>query len=165
MPGVCLALFATASLAGAASPSQPDRQFLVAAAHDDMIEANQAQMAETQATRSDVKDLARTVDQDHRDSYWRLGELASKTGVTIPRGIDSGKDTTISELRHLKGTHFDSQFARDQVAADQREIAMFKREADYGRDPDVKAYAAKMIPVLEKDLHLAQECLKPGSHS
>jgi len=165
LAGICLGLLATAGLAAAASLNPADRQFLQTAARDDMTEANQAEIAESQATRSDVKDLARMVDQDHKDSYWHVSELASKTGVTIPKGINSSRDTAIVGLRHLKGNQFDSQFARDQIAADQREIALFKREADHGQDSDVKAYAAKMLPVLEKHLHLAEECTKPGRHS
>ena len=165
LPGICVGLLATAGMAASASVAPADRQFLETAAHYDMSEANQAELAENQATRSDVKDLAKMMEQDHKDSYWHLSELASKTGVAIPKGIDSAKDPTISSLHHLKGNRFDSQFARDQIAVDQREIALFKREADHGQDPDVKAYAAKMVPVLEKHLHLAQECTKPGPHS
>jgi putative membrane protein len=44
------------------------------------------------------------------------------------------------------------------VTDHQRALAAFKREASAGRDPDVKAYASRMIPTLEKHLKLAQDC-------
>jgi putative membrane protein len=85
--------------------------------------------------------------------------------VTIPKGINAGKDPTIGQLAHLKGSRFDSQFARAEVAAHQRAIEAFKQEAAHGQDADVKDYASKMIPVLEKHLHLAEECAKPVKRS
>jgi hypothetical protein len=40
-------------------------------------------------------------------------------------------------------------------------IADFKREAQHGQNPDVKAYASKMIPVLEGHLRRAKALAKP----
>jgi putative membrane protein len=65
----------------------------------------------------------------------------------------------------LKGESFDHEFVRDEVAAHRQAIAAFKREAQHGQDADVKAYASKTIPVLEKHLKLAENCLKPARHT
>jgi putative membrane protein len=161
----CLALLAAAGIAYAASLSKVDKQFMVMAAKTDMIEANEGQLAENQAARKDVKDFAKTLVQDHTESYQHLTKLAAKTGVSIPKGIDGTKDRTIQQLTHLKGDRFERQFTRDEIAAHRRAIATFKNEAAHGQDTEVKAYAAKMIPVLEKHLHLAEECVKPLKHS
>ncbi len=161
----CLALLAGAGLARAASISNADRQFMIVAARTDMTEAHEGQMAEQQAAREDVKTFAKTQVQDHNNSYEQLGKLATKTAVSIPKGIDVAKDRTIEQLAHLKGAQFDRQFARDEIAADQRAISLFKQEAKHGQDADVKAYAEKTIPVLEKHLHLAEECAKPPRRS
>ena len=161
----CLAMIGAAGMALAASPSKTDKQFLITAAKTDMIEAHEGQMAENQATRADEKDFAKTLVKDHTESYQHLTALAAKTGVSIPKGIDSGKDRTIQQLEHLKGSAFDRQFARDEVAADRHAVAVFKREAAHGQDPAVKAYASQTIPVLEKQLQLAEQCAKPASHT
>jgi putative membrane protein len=68
-------------------------------------------------------------------------------------------------LAHLKGANFDRQFSRDEIAAHRQAIIVFKREAEHGQDAAVKAYAAKMVPVLEKHLHLAEDCAKPTRRS
>lgn len=164
--GACyLTLLAAAGIAYAASSSNADRQFMTTAAKTDMTEAHEGQMAENQARRPDVKDFAKTLDQDHTESYEHLTELSAKTGVSIPKGINTGKDRTIQRLVHLKGDRFDRQFARDEIAAHRQAIAAFRHEAAHGQDADVKAYATKMIPVLEKHLHLAEECAKPARHN
>jgi len=64
----------------------------------------------------------------------------------------------------LKGKRFDRQFAEDEIAAQRQEIAVFKREAAHGEDADMKAYAAKVLPTLEKDLQQAEASVKSGGH-
>jgi putative membrane protein len=149
----------------AESLSKTDDQFLTMAAKTDMTEAHEGEMAESQADRSDVKELAKTIVRDHTDSYHQLTELANKTGASIPKGIDIRKDHTIVQLVHLKGASFDRQFAKDEIAAHRQAIAAFKREAEHGQNADLKAYATKMIPILEKHLHLAEDCAKPTKRS
>jgi putative membrane protein len=161
----CLALLSAAGMAYAGSLSKVDKQFMIMAAKADMIEAHEGQMAGNQAGSLNVKDLGKTLVQDHTESYQLLTELAAKTGVSIPKGIDAAKDRTIEQLIHLNGARFDHVFTRDEVAAHRQAIATFKNESARGQDPDVKAYATKMIPVLEKHLHLAEECVKPARFS
>ena len=151
-------------LAGAAyaasSPDQSDRQFVITVAKTDMVQAHEGQIAEDQASRARVKDFAKTVVQDNTDSYGQLSMLAGKLGLPIPRGIDAAKQPAIERLTRLKGASFERQFATNEVEEYRRVIATFKHEAGHGTRSELKAYASKMIPTLEKDLHLAEECLK-----
>ena len=164
-PTFGLALLTVAGLAYAASLNSVDRQFMITAAKTDMTEAHEGEMAESQAKGADVKGFAEKIVKDDTEAYGHLIELAGKTGVSIPRGIDAAKDQTIQVLVHLKGGSFDRQFARDEIDANRRALAAFKMEAAHGHDPDVKAYAAKMIPILERDLHLAEDCAKAAARS
>jgi putative membrane protein len=156
----CVALVAAAGIANAAALSNADRQFLITVAKSDMTEAHEGQMAEDQASRTDVKDFGKTLVQDHTQSYEHLAELAAKTGVSIPKGIDTAKDPSIQRLAHLKGSRFESAFDSDEIGSHKRALALFKREAANGQDADVKAFASNMIPVLEKHLQLAEQCAK-----
>jgi putative membrane protein len=158
--GACCVVLLAAGVTYAASLSNTDKQFLTTAARTDMIEAHEGQMAQNQASRTDVKDVAKTVVDDHTQSYGALTDLAAKTGASIPKGINAKKDRTIEQLAHLKGASFDRQFTTDVIAAHKQEITRFKHEADHGQDADVKAYAAKMVPVLEKQLQMAEQCAK-----
>jgi len=164
MQRLLLALIAVGGIVYAGPLNSVDRNFMMTAARIDMTEAHKGQMAENQAVRTDVKDFARTSVQDHTESYEHLSELAAKDSVSIPKGINA-KGPAILQLVHLKGDRFDRQFAREEVAADQQALAIFKREAAHGHDTDVKDYAAKTIPALEKELRLAQECAKTGKRT
>lgn len=154
-----LALFAAAGPAYSAMDNA-DKQFLMNAARIDMTEANEGQLAENKATKSDVKDFAKTLVSDHTQDYEHLTMLANKAGVKIPTGINTGKNQEIAQLDHMKGAGFDRQFTRDEVTDHRRALAEFKRESEHAKDPEVKAYATQMIPVLEKHLQLAEACEK-----
>jgi putative membrane protein len=151
-------------LAGAAlaagSVSRADKEFMITAAKTDMIEAHEGQMAENQASRSDVKDFAKKLVDDHTQDYGKLTALAAKTGVTIPTGINSAREHDIAPLVHLNGAKFDKAFTRDEVAAHRRVVAEYKREAEHGQDADVKAFAAQQLPVVQKHLEMAESCEK-----
>lgn len=161
----CMALLAASGVAQAASLSAADRSFMTAAARIDMTEAHKGQMAETQAAAADVKDFATTLVQDESLAWQHLSELAAKTGASIPRGINASKDQAIARLSNLKGGRFDRQFTRDEIAAEQQAIAVFRREAAHGHDADVKAYANSTLAAMENDLKLAQKCAKTEKKS
>ncbi len=163
----CLILLASGAACAATvgNVNNVDKQFMVTAARTDMTLAHEGRMAEDQAARADIKDFGKTLVQDHSTAYWQLSELAAKTGVTIPKGINIGHDRAIEQLVHLKGARFDRQFTTDEIAADRQLLAAFRREAKDGRDADVKAFASKMIPVLQKHLQLAEQFAKPVGRS
>jgi putative membrane protein len=161
----CLAALMAGGIAAAKTVNYSDRAFMADAARLAMTEAHKGQMAENQAVRGDVKDLAKTLVRDYSDSYGHLSELAAKHGISIPRGIDAGRGPGIVQLVHLKGDRFDRQFIREEITANHQAIALFKREAARGRDADVKAWAAKMVSVIENDLVAAQNCVKAEKHS
>lgn len=165
-----LAGSALLALLAAAGPvygamSKAERQFLITAARADMTEAHEGQMAADRATQSNVKDLARTLIDDHTQDYEHLTVLAEKTGVKIPKGINAAKDPAIAQLTRLKGAGFDRQFTKDEIADHRRAVAAFKRESEHGQNPDVKAYATQTLPTLEKHLNMVEQLSKPAKRT
>jgi len=139
-----------------------DKAFLKFAAEANMTEAHIGKVAEDQSSNSAVKDFGQKLVQDHTKAYDELTAVANKTGENIPKGIDIARNRAAEEVTREKGANFDRRFARYEVQDHQKAIAEFKREAEKGADPDVKAYAEKMIPELEQHLHEAQQLEKSG---
>jgi putative membrane protein len=161
----CMLVLSLPALAQTKAANSADRVFIKMAAEADMTEAHIGQMAENQSSQSQIKDLAQKLIHDHTDAYQQLAALAGKTGDSIPTGIDVRKITAVEQLMKLKGARFDHQFVQEEIRDHERAIAQFKREAEHGQNPDLKAYASKMIPVLEDHLRLAQALDKPARHS
>jgi putative membrane protein len=161
LPSLGCVLVLSLPVLAQAKTSPADRAFMQMAARANMTEAHIGQMAETQASESQVKDFGQTLIHDHTDAYTQLTALAAKTGESIPKGIDVRKISTVEQLMKLKGKRFDHQFVQAEIRDHEKAIADFKREAQHGQDPDVKAYASKMIPVLEGHLRQAKALVKP----
>lgn len=140
--------------------SSADKSFMNKAADDDMIEANVGQMAEARAAKTDVRNFAKTLADDHSRAYGELLRLANTTGDKVPRGINIRRDRAAAQLAHLKGTRFDRAFLSDEIASHEKAIAAFRREAAHGSNPEIKAMALQMIPVLQKHLETARHLAK-----
>jgi putative membrane protein len=153
-------LFAPLEWAQAASAPQDDHAFLKMAAEADMTSAHIGEMAETRAASNGVKEFGRKLVQDHTDDYRQVAELAAKLGDSIPKGIDSVDNRQITRLGRFKGAAFDRAFLAHETVEHQRLVSAFKREAEHGNDPAVKAYAGKTLPALESHLHDGQDLLK-----
>jgi len=141
-----------------ATVNKVDQQFMKMAAETNMTEAHLGQMAEAQAAGKSVKDFGQTLSKEHTSAYEGLSVLANKTGTPIPKAI--GRDRTIERLMHLKGSSFDRAFIQDEVQSHRIVIAQFKREAEHGENPEVKAWAQNMIPTLEGHLQTAESLAK-----
>jgi putative membrane protein len=154
----CAALWSIPALLHGATLNKTEQQFMRMAAETNMTEAHLGQMAEAQASGQSVKDFGQTLSKDHTTAYEGLSVLANKTGTTIPKAI--GRDRTIESLAHLKGTSFDRAFVRDEVQSHRMVVAQFKREAEHGENPEVKAWAQNMIPTIEGHLQMAENLAK-----
>lgn len=155
---LCCTAFAVVALAQAEGGS--DQDFLNFAAQTDMTEAHLGKMAQDQGSSQAVKDLGQMLVTDHTSDYQKLGTLAAKAGLIIPKGIDSKHDKMIAPFDKLKGKAFDRRYTREMVAGHTAAIAQYKKEAANGQNADLKAYAQETLATLEKHKTAAQEAEK-----
>jgi len=93
-----------------------------------------------------------------------------KTTANLKALLDSGKvkaqpasamsedqRESIDELKKLSGSEFDNAYQDDQEDAHETAVDVFKRYAQEGDNPDLKAWAAKTVPDLEHHLKMAEE--------
>jgi putative membrane protein len=160
LAGCCSFLLTVPAFAQAAKVSPRDKEFLKMAAVADMTEAHLGEMAENKAARSGIKEFGQTLAKDQTKAYQELTVLDNKLGLTTPKGINARRNRLAEQLADLKGKRFDGQFLRDEVLDHKRVLAAYKREAQHGKDPDVKAYANQELPSMEDHLREAEKLLK-----
>jgi putative membrane protein len=163
---ICCALsqaFIMAQASGGAATS--DQDFVTLAAQTDMTEAHLGQLAQEQASSQAVKDLGQMLNTDHTSDYTQLGTIATKAGLTVPKGTDAKHDKMIAPFEKLKGKAFDRRYVQMMVKGHQEAIAAYKKEASDGQNADLKTYAQQALPTLEKHLKAAQDAekAKPAS--
>jgi putative membrane protein len=139
---------------------QQDQQFLRTMAIADMTDAHLGEMAEGKAAKAAVKDFGHAIAKDNTQEYEQLTVLANKAGETIPKGIDERKSSVIRPLTARKGGEFDRDFLRTEVADERRVISALQTEAAHGTNPDIKAWAGKVVSARQQELQQAQSLEK-----
>ena len=122
-----------------------------------MTEAHLGQLAQEQSSSQAVKDYAQMLVTDHTQDYDKLTAVATKAGLTVPKGLDEKQMKIIDPLAKMKGVAFDRHFERTMVSGHETAIAAYNKEMRDGQNADLKAYATSDIPVLEKHKNGALE--------
>jgi putative membrane protein len=127
------------------------------AAQGGMAEVQLAQLATQNASSDAVKDFAQRMIDQHTQVNNQLMALASQKGVTLPTAISSKDQSAYNKLSKLSGTKFDQAYIKAAGVKDHtQQVALFQREAQKGQDPDVKAFAAQVLPTIQEHLQAAK---------
>jgi putative membrane protein len=128
---------------------EPD--FMKEAAQGGMAEVELGKLAVSKAQNPEVKKYGQMMVTDHTKANDELKALAAKKNYTLPSDIGSNK-STVEKLSSLSGADFDKAYVKDMVEDHETDVAAFQKQADSATDPDIKAFAAKTLPVLKKHL-------------
>ncbi|HTH51679.1 MAG TPA: DUF4142 domain-containing protein [Pyrinomonadaceae bacterium] len=155
------------SVANAASsvmtPSPED--FVKDAAQGGMAEVEMGKLAASKAKDPEVKKFGQMMVTDHTAAGNELKALAGKKNMQLPADMGSHKDD-VDDLS--KSTDFDKDYVDAMVDDHETDVKMFERFSQNGSDPELKAFAAKTLPTLQKHLDAIkaiQAKMKGGSGS
>jgi len=154
---VGIMIVAGALSAGPAAAQSADQPFAREAAIGGMAEVALGTLAKEKASSADVKQFADRMVTDHGNANDELKQWAQQKHVTLPAAVDAKHQATHDRLAKLSGQAFDKAYMSDMLMDHQHDVAAFKREAASGKDPDLKAWAAKTLPTLQDHLKMAQD--------
>jgi len=138
---------------------EKDAQFLVNAAEIYMEEIGLAKLAQEKGTTSPIKELGRTMEQDHQSSQDELTSLAKRKKITIPNTITDQGDDSYRLLNQKTGEDFNESYVKLMVEKHEDAIALFDKASNKCRDKQIKEWASSMLVVLRRDLAAANSCL------
>jgi putative membrane protein len=127
--------------------AKQDHDFMMNAAKGGMMEVHMGQMAEKQGQSADVKKLGARMVADHTKVNNQLMTLAQAKGVKLD---------TRHKMDKIDAANFDQMWLVSMVKDHQKDVAAFQTEAKSGADPELKAFASKNLPTLQKHLQLVQ---------
>jgi putative membrane protein len=133
-----------------------DRQFMVKAAQSDMTEIQTSQLALKRSQNSQVRQFAQEMIQQHTQSSNKLKPLAARKGVTLPKTLGAENQALLTQLTKLSGTQFDQAYMKGQTQAHTKTQATYQTVLQQGQDPEVKAFASQVLPVVTAHLRMAQ---------
>ncbi|OZI42472.1 DUF305 domain-containing protein [Bordetella genomosp. 5] len=141
---------AVGQLAGA------DKDFLENAAQSGHFELEGSKLALTKSSNADVKAFAQKMVDDHGKVGAELAALASKKGYEAPTGPSLMQQAKLKTL-DMSDDGFDKRYAEMiAVTAHEDAVTLFRKASEEAKDPEVKAFAAKVLPTLKEHLTQAQ---------
>ena len=139
-----------------AAVSSADKIFATKAAAGGQAEVAFGQLATQNASSARVKQFGEQMVTDHTRANEELVLIGRKLDLNLPKGLDAKDQATESKLSTTKGEAFDDAYMKDMVQDHEEDVADFRKEAETGQDPELKAFAAKYLPVLEHHLQMAE---------
>ena len=132
--------------------SQKDVNFIQKAAGGGQQEVENGKMAEKQGKSADVKRIGARMVADHTKANKELTELANRKGVKF--------NTSGVKAQDIGAADFDRQYLKLLELNHKNDIAEFQKEAKSGDDHDVKAWAAKTLPMLQGHLAMVEDAMR-----
>jgi putative membrane protein len=153
------------SPAGEASPPPPasltpgDRSFAETAARMGMAEVQLATNVSNRAQTQEVRSFAQRMITDHNRSNQELTTLGAQKGIDPPADLDPKHKELDTKLAALTGPQLDRTYMQAMVDDHATAAAEFESAATQVADPDLKAWAARTLPVLHDHHRMAQDIL------
>jgi putative membrane protein len=145
----------TDTVAATMAVEKADADFAVEVANGSMIEVQLGELAKTKATSDRVKAFAAMMVTDHLKAGEDLKKIAASKNITLPQGLSDEAKKDIDKLSKKDGAAFDNSYMSMMLADHKKDVTKFEKAADDCKDPDLKNFIVKTLPVLRKHLDSA----------
>jgi putative membrane protein len=136
------------------SLTDKDNQFVMKAASGGLMEVELGKLAQAKASNPKVKEFGSMMVTDHSKANDELKSLAQSKGITLPGTMTDEHQKHVKDLGEKTGDDFDEAYMKMMVDDHKEDVDHFEDCSKDSKDADLKAFATKTLPVLQK--HLAQ---------
>jgi putative membrane protein len=154
-----ITLLLSASLLHTPPPPQAaseDQVFVTRAVKDGQAEVDLAALAQKKAGSEQTRTLASELRADHDRANAELMAIARRKGIAVDAAPGDEQRQLATKLADLNGAEFDRVYTDEMVQAHQRAMQLFEDFSHTGSDPELRAFAAKVLPTLRHHLEMAQ---------
>ena len=134
-----------------------DAEFMVTSASMGMLDVELGQIAQRKATSPDVKYVAQTIVGEHGPMQTDLQAIAGKKNIVLPNSLGKEQAGLVGELSALNGPAFDRKYLDLLEDGHKRSIDDFDDMSDDAYDGDIRAFAAKYLPILKRHREAAEQ--------
>ncbi|MHC8400681.1 DUF4142 domain-containing protein [Pseudomonas sp. MDT1-17] len=136
--------------------------FVDSAAASNIAKIETSRLALEKSSSADIKKFANMIITDHSKANDELAALAKKNDIELPDNTTLVKQAK-EKILDMRDESFDAAYANNQVKAHEDTLELFKKEANTVTDDktkgatELKGFAQKMLPALEKHLNMAKK--------
>jgi putative membrane protein len=140
----------TMALAQPAAPPAP--QYVTMAGQSDDFEIQSGKLAVLKGSPA-IRNFGQQMITDHKKSTAMVIAAAKKSGLPVsPPELTADQQQMLSVLQSESGDAFDTTYVDQQLTAHHEALALQTAYAKDGDDPNLKAAAAHIEPVVEMHL-------------
>jgi putative membrane protein len=150
----------TGTAAGAGQLAEADQTFVEKVAQENIAELDLGELAKERAQSDEVKQFAQRMIDDHGKANEQLEEIAKNKGAVIPTEAGEEHSKLRAELGELQGEEFDQRYMAAMAEDHQKAVDLFQKQAEEGRDPELKSFAEQTLPIIKEHLTMAQSMVQ-----
>lgn len=136
-----------------------DEDFLIKAAEINLEVIRLSELAQQKGSAPDVKELANKMVNGHTKAMNDLKNLASSKSIAIPTTATDKVQNAYENLNEKAvGDDFDKEYCDKMVKGHRDAIDAYEKASSNAADPDIKSWAASMLPDLRMHLEEAIAC-------
>ncbi len=149
----------------AASTAVTVEAFTNLAALSGMYEIKAAEIALRRSRRSDVKEFALSMREDHSELNRKLESYMQgmQRPKSPPDALDPMHQILVGDLESASEEDFDKRYLSQQEAAHDTAITLFRTYRDYGADEKLRNLAGQGLPVLQQHMQMVRNMKRAQS--
>ena len=132
-----------------------DSDFMTKAASGGMLEVELGNYVVAHATTPEAKQIGQQMVKDHTKANAELKDIATKKNITIPATLGEDQRDVMKDVTDETGVAMDKEYLKEMVKDHQHDVEEFTEASVKASDPDIKAFAAKNVPILKEHLDMA----------
>jgi len=142
----------------ASVPLSPGQTFANAAASSDAFEIATSRLAQTASTSAAIKAFAGRMIEAHTGSTEKLkaAGAAASPAITPDPTLTTEQQSALDSLKSKTGADFDAAYKAAQVDGHQKTLDAIKAYAASGTVPQLKTFAAGLVPTVTAHLNMAK---------
>ena len=138
-----------------------DEEFMKMVATGGHNEMGLSKVALSKNVSGATKDFANMMITDHTKAGNELKPIAESKNVMLPTDMDAEHKALEDQMQNLSGEELAQKYAQQMVTDHQKTVDVFQSEIQNGKDAEVKAFASKTLPTIQKHLEMARNL--PGA--
>ena len=131
--------------------------FVDKASTDARTEIAAGQIALARSQNDGVKKFAARMVKDHTQGNNELLLIVSAKRIPIPENLTSEQQKMLMQFRRDSAKDFDKDYMKHMVQAHEGAVQLFARASKELKNDKLKAYAHKLLPLLNEHLALARK--------
>lgn len=144
--------------AAASSPStSSDQDFVTKAAQGNSAEVELGKIVAGKTKNPAVKQFAQMMVKDHTAALDELQELAQSKNLNFDDDLPGDAKALQTKLSGEGGKQLDKDYMDGMLEDHQKDVQEFTDQSQKSTDQDLKQWAIKTLPILQKHLEKAQQ--------